>query len=176
VIAIVVPSSLSVTVCGVLVCCLCGFFAGIVPTLREAGPAMRLGLELSYGRWATQCLASADFLNIPNALYAEQGRQLVGLFAWPSAAELAAEEQGPCSKPLTVLLVGGVLVRILGCVAIHYCNRGNQCKQPLCLPPASKVASRGRRVLPKGGARGRSSRKPLLLGTSISRMNSSMMV
>jgi hypothetical protein len=174
VIAITVPPSLAVTVCGVLICCLCGFFAGIVPTMAEAGPAMRFALELSYGRWATQCLASSDFLNIPNALYAEQGRMLVAMFAWPSPADLAKNGAGPCSKPFGVLITLGVVLRIVGCLAINFCHRGHQCKPPLCMPAFK--APRGRRPVVKNLQRSRVSRKPLLLGTAASRVASSAMV
>ncbi|KAJ1623098.1 hypothetical protein T492DRAFT_306080 [Pavlovales sp. CCMP2436] len=166
VIAITVPPSLAVTVCGVLICSLCGFFAGIVPTYAEAGPLMKLMLELSYGRWATQCLASADFSNIPNALYAEQGRQLIAMFAWPSAEELASLGRGPCTQPLGVLLALGLALRVLGCVAINYAN-GSQFGRPPFCAPAPRVALRpgSRRPNAKGGGgRPRISRKPLLLG------------
>lgn len=174
VIAITVPPSLAVTVCGVLICSLCGFFAGIVPTIREAGPVMRLTLDLSYGRWAAQCLASADFLEIPSALYAEQGRQLIALFAWPSAEELEDAGRGPCSQPIGVLVVLGLLLRVLGCVAINYANGMQFGRAPLC-NPAPRM--RARRVNAKvAAARSRTSRKSLtMLGPNLSRASSSML-
>lgn len=178
VIAITVPASLAVTVCGVLICSLCGFFAGIVPTIHEAGPAMRLTLDLSYGRWAAQCIASADFLEIPNALYAEQGRQLIALFAWPSAEQLAEAGRGPCSQPIGVLVLLGVLLRVLGCIAINYANGTQFGRAPLCNPAPRAAAMRhsSRRATAKGSAaRARTSRKPLLLGPAVSRASSSMM-
>lgn len=170
------PAPLAVTVCGVLICSLCGFFAGIVPTIQEAGTAMRMTLDVSYGRWAAQCLASADFLAVPNALYAEQGRQLIALFAWPSAEELAAAGRGPCSQPIGVLVVLGVLLRVLGCVAIHYANGTQFGRAPMCNPAPRAAARHGaRRPNAKGAAaRARASRKPLLLGPAVSRVSSSM--
>lgn len=130
-IAILVPPSLAVTVCGVLVCCLCGFFAGLVPTLREASGPMKVALDLSYGRWALQCLAGEDFSHIPNALYADVGEQLIHLFAWPSRDELAASGSTACGKPLSVLFATGVVLRLLGCVALVTSHRDRQHKPPL---------------------------------------------
>jgi len=121
-----------VTLCGVLICVACGFFAGIVPTLAEAGPVTRVALNLSFGRWSLQCLASADFSRVPNALYAHVGSQLVEAAGWPTADELAARGHGECDVPLTVLACTGLALRLLGALALVACNRDQQHKAPLC--------------------------------------------
>lgn len=148
--SICLPASAAVTATGVAMCALCGLFAGVVPTYTEAGQVMRRALDVSYGRWALQCLGTEDLANVPNALAAVFGDLMIEASGWPSTEDLAARGRaGPCEVPTYVLVVTGLGLRLVGAFLLVACHRGRQNRGPLFKMPRW---SAGRTVAPRPSA------------------------
>eukprot|EP00306_Pavlova_sp_CCMP459_P015875 CAMPEP_0185210154 /NCGR_PEP_ID=MMETSP1140-20130426/65079_1 /TAXON_ID=298111 /ORGANISM="Pavlova sp., Strain CCMP459" /LENGTH=189 /DNA_ID=CAMNT_0027777951 /DNA_START=34 /DNA_END=600 /DNA_ORIENTATION=- len=126
--------------------------------MDEADPLTRMILQVSFGRWSLQCVGGTDMAYFPNALYRTMGEHLANMFSWPTGEDLEDLALGACGLPLVNLLSQGLLLRLVGCIALVCAHRDKQHKPPICGDtPASAAAKRG------GGGKGSQSDASLAL-------------